>query len=198
MRIYHIATEADWRRARQTGVYRTSTYGRTLAQDGFIHASRREQVALVLDLGYADVTEPLVLLEIETDLLDVPWREDPVEDDTFPHIYGPLATRAVVGWRPARAYDVAAGHSVPPTPVLTTAFRTVAFILGCATVTLLILALIARNDVNEGTQLHVLEFLMWSFFVTSGVCTIASLGAAEYVRQSSGPTPAHVHPGAQA
>ena len=39
---------------------------------------------------------------------------------------------------------------------------------------------------------------MWSFFVTSGVCTIASLGTAEYVRQSNGPTPAHLQPGSQA
>ncbi len=41
-----------------------------------------------------------MLLTIDTDLLDVPWREDPVGDDTFPHIYGPLAPTAVVEVRP--------------------------------------------------------------------------------------------------
>lgn len=102
MRIFHIATEADWRRARTSGTYTTSTYGRTLRQEGFIHAARREQVSTVMDLFYAEVGEPLVVLEIETDLLDVPWREDQVENDTFPHIYGPLSTEAVVGWRTAR------------------------------------------------------------------------------------------------
>ena len=41
-----------------------------------------------------------MLLTIETDLLDVPWREDPVGDDTFPHVYGPLKPAAVVDVRP--------------------------------------------------------------------------------------------------
>jgi uncharacterized protein (DUF427 family)/uncharacterized protein (DUF952 family) len=103
MRIFHVATEADWRRALETGAYTTSTRGRTLAQEGFIHASRREQVGGVLSTFYADVDEPLVVLEIETDLLDVPWREETVEGgETFPHVYGVLRPPAVVGWRPVR------------------------------------------------------------------------------------------------
>src|SRR5689334_14381090 len=100
MRIFHIATEDDWRQAQDSGSYTTSTYGRTLQQEGFIHCSRPEQVATVMHFVYAEVGEPLVLLEIDTDLLDVPWREDPVEGDTFPHIYGPLAISAVVATRP--------------------------------------------------------------------------------------------------
>ena len=72
----------------------------TLAREGFIHASRADQVAGVYARYYADATEPLVLLEIDTDLLGVPWREDPVGDDTYPHIYGPLAPSAVVAATP--------------------------------------------------------------------------------------------------
>ena len=37
--IYHIATTADWDRAGRDGEYTTSTRGRTLAEEGFIHAS---------------------------------------------------------------------------------------------------------------------------------------------------------------
>ena len=37
-----------------------------------------------------------MLLTIDTDRLSAPWREDQVGDDTFPHIYGPLNTCAVV------------------------------------------------------------------------------------------------------
>ena len=37
-----------------------------------------------------------LLLGIDPELLEVPWREDPVGEDTFPHIYGPLAVAAVV------------------------------------------------------------------------------------------------------
>ena len=92
MRIFHIATLADWKQAEESGTYTTSTYGVSLAEEGFLHAARHEQVRGVLDRYYGDVTEPLVVLEIETDLLDVPWREDPVGDEAFPHIYGPLTT----------------------------------------------------------------------------------------------------------
>jgi glutathione S-transferase len=44
-----------------------------------------------------------VLLEIDTDLLDVPWVEElpaPDATETFPHIYGPLSPRAVVAVTP--------------------------------------------------------------------------------------------------
>jgi len=87
----------DWERARQSGAYTTSTRGVSLEQEGFLHAARREQVAGVFNRYYRDADEPLVLLTIDTDRLDVPWREDPVGTDTFPHIYGPLSPRAVVG-----------------------------------------------------------------------------------------------------
>lgn len=99
MQIFHVATAADWAAAEQSGSYTTSTYGATLAEVGFIHASRAEQTDGVLDAFYADVSEPLVLLTIETDHLEPQWREDPVGDQTFPHIYGPLNVDAVVGVR---------------------------------------------------------------------------------------------------
>ncbi len=44
-----------------------------------------------------------MLLEIETDLLDVPWVEElpaPDAPETFPHVYGPLSPDAVVGVHP--------------------------------------------------------------------------------------------------
>jgi len=100
MEIFHIATENDWAGAQQSGAYATSTRGRTLEDEGFLHAARRDQVAGVFDRYYADADEPLVLLTIDTDRLDVPWREDAVGDDTFPHIYGPLAPAAVTDTRP--------------------------------------------------------------------------------------------------
>jgi uncharacterized protein (DUF952 family) len=96
VRIFHIATAADWRAAQASGSYTTSTRGRTLDDEGFIHASRREQVGPVWRAYYRGIEEPLVLLTIDTDKLAVPWREDQVGDDTFPHIYGPLHPDAVV------------------------------------------------------------------------------------------------------
>jgi uncharacterized protein (DUF952 family) len=99
VRIFHIATQADWDAALATGAYTTSTHGVTLADEGFIHASRDDQWEGVRERYYSDVAEPLVLLEIDTDLLDVPWVEEPPApgvDETFPHIYGPLKPEAVV------------------------------------------------------------------------------------------------------
>ncbi|WP_241005364.1 DUF952 domain-containing protein [Nocardioides sp. zg-1228] len=96
-RIFHIATAADWRRALATGTYTTSTLGRSLEEEGFIHASRRDQVQGVFDRYYRDVREHLVLLTIDpARLTAADVRVEPVGDDTYPHVYGPLDRRAVV------------------------------------------------------------------------------------------------------
>lgn len=96
MQIFHIATAADWAAARAAGHYSTSTLGRSLAEEGFIHAAKRDQLEGVYAAYYRDTPEPLTLLTIDTDRLDVPWRYDQVGDDAFPHIYGPLPVTAVV------------------------------------------------------------------------------------------------------
>jgi uncharacterized protein (DUF952 family) len=103
MRIFHVATASDWDAAREAGSYTTSTLGRTLEEEGFVHASRADQWREVLDRHYTGVTEPLVLLEIDTDLLDVPVVEEPPAPgvaETFPHVYGPVDVAAVVAVTP--------------------------------------------------------------------------------------------------
>lgn len=99
MQIFHIATAANWNQAKRTGNYTTSTRGRSLAEEGFIHAARRDQVRGVLDRYYADISEPLVILQIETDRLDAEVREeapDPAQPRVkFPHVYGPIPVTAV-------------------------------------------------------------------------------------------------------
>lgn len=102
MRIFHIATLADWEAAQVSGSYATSTRGVRLEDEGFVHASRADQWEGVRAAFYADVAEPLVLLEIDTDLLDVPVVEEPPApggDETFPHVYGAIAPAAVVAVR---------------------------------------------------------------------------------------------------
>ncbi len=102
-RLFHLALRRDWEEARQSeaGEYRVSTRGRTLAEEGFLHASFEHQWQGVRDAYYADVTEPLVLLEVDPDLLDVPLVVETPEgaDEAFPHIYGPLPVAAVVAVR---------------------------------------------------------------------------------------------------
>lgn len=97
-RIYHLALVADWVAAKATGDYRISTLGRTLEQEGFIHASREDQWRGIRQRFYAGVPEELVLLEIDPALLTAELRieEVPEASDSFPHIYGPLNLDAVV------------------------------------------------------------------------------------------------------
>ena len=99
--IYHIATRSDWEQARRDGVYTTSTVGRTLAQEGFIHASQAAQVAGVANAFYRDSPDELVLLVIDTGRVRAEIRHEdvPGADVPFPHIYGPLNADAVVAVR---------------------------------------------------------------------------------------------------
>ena len=98
--IFHIAELSDWRVAQAAGDYRVSTRGRTLAEEGFIHASRWDQVLGVADAFYADAG-PLVLLSIDPARLSAPVRDDEVAPGiVFPHIYGPIDLAAVVATAP--------------------------------------------------------------------------------------------------
>ena len=99
--IYHIATVADWARARRDGQYTTSTRGRTLAEEGFIHASAAEQVAAVANAFYRGVAD-LVVLVIDAGRVGAEIRYElvPGSEAPYPHIYGPLNVDAVVGTRP--------------------------------------------------------------------------------------------------
>ena len=96
--IFHIALEPDWESALEAGEYRISTRGRTLEDEGFLHAAYGNQVGGVAQAYYADVSEPLVLLTIDERRLTVPLQVDPVPGhaDGYPHIYGPLDVAAVV------------------------------------------------------------------------------------------------------
>ncbi len=115
MRIFHIATVTDWQAAQAPGVYAVSTRGRTLAEEGFIHASRGDQWQGVRQRFYADIDEPLVLLSIDTDLLDSPVVDEavPGTDETFPHIFGPIEVRAVVNVLSLKSTARADPASVP-------------------------------------------------------------------------------------
>lgn len=100
-RIFHIATDADWRRTLETGTYTSSTVGRTLEEEGFIHASRRDQVQGVFDRYYRGLGEHLVLLTIDPSRLsDADVRIEAVGEDTYPHVYGPINRSAVVDVSP--------------------------------------------------------------------------------------------------
>lgn len=99
--IYHIATAADWDEARRVGEYTTSTRGRSLAEQGFIHASTERQVDPVANMIYTGLTDLLVLV-IDPRRVTSEIKYESVQgwDEPFPHIYGPLNPDAVIEARP--------------------------------------------------------------------------------------------------
>ena len=103
--VFHLALASDWAAAQADGDYRVSTLGVSLEQEGFLHAAFAHQWEGVRERYYTDVVDPLVLLEIDPDLLDVPLVVETPEgsDEAFPHIYGPLPVAAVVDTRPVPA-----------------------------------------------------------------------------------------------
>jgi uncharacterized protein (DUF952 family) len=97
-RIYHIAVRTDWERALADGVYARSTVDKTLAEEGFIHASQASQVARTANTYYRDVPGDLVLLVIDPARVgaEVRYEDVPGAELPFPHIYGPLNVDAVL------------------------------------------------------------------------------------------------------
>ena len=92
--ILHLALEREWAQAQQVGVYRTSTLGVSIADEGYLHACEdQDQLDGVVARYYGDVAEPLVVLSIDVDRLGAHGlsvrRERPVPGaDLFPHVYG--------------------------------------------------------------------------------------------------------------
>jgi uncharacterized protein (DUF952 family) len=102
MHIFHLADREIWGITRSTGVpYTMSTRDLTLEQEGFIHCcADLDQVRGVIGRYYAGVEDTLVLLVIDTDLVDAAVRYEPSGGETFPHIYGPITREAVIDVRP--------------------------------------------------------------------------------------------------
>ncbi len=95
--LYHIAAAADWAQAQRDGEYRMSTRGRTLAAEGFIHASTARQVLPVANALYRDEHRDLLLLVLDPARIgaEIRWEPVPGSAGPFPHIYGPLPVGAV-------------------------------------------------------------------------------------------------------
>ena len=91
--IYHVSTAEEWQTAVQQGFYEVAS----LSTEGFIHCSKMEQVAGVLERYYKGQIA-LLLLHIEESKLNVPLKYElaPSVNEEFPHIYGRLNLDAVV------------------------------------------------------------------------------------------------------
>ena len=103
--ILHLAKLEDWAEAVSTGLYRTSTRDKSLADVGFIHASTPEQLASVASSVYKDFLGELVILEMDLAQFEQAGLkvlfEDGGDDEQYPNIYGPIPVELVSNTKPA-------------------------------------------------------------------------------------------------
>jgi uncharacterized protein (DUF952 family) len=98
--VYHLAEPDEWAAASQNDTYVPSGY----AEEGFIHLSERDQVA-VNSARFFPGRDDLVLLTIDERLLTSELKrehsdpEAPPKGPLFPHLYGPLNMHAVIATR---------------------------------------------------------------------------------------------------
>jgi len=92
MRIFHIVRPGDWE-SHAGSLYEAES----LATEGFIHCSFAEQLDGVIRRYYSDADE-IVILEIDPTRLDSKLVVEPsTGGESYPHIYGPINTNAIVG-----------------------------------------------------------------------------------------------------
>ena len=91
--IYHVVNISNWEKALELGYYEAPS----LATEGFIHCSKKEQVEGVINRYYAGHTDLLILYIDEGKLEAVHIFElAPSVNEEFPHIYGRINLDAVV------------------------------------------------------------------------------------------------------
>jgi uncharacterized protein (DUF952 family) len=91
--IYHVVSIPNWEKALELGYYEAPS----LATEGFIHASKKEQVEGVIKRYYSNQTD-LLILHIDEGKLEAVhiFEMAPSVNEEFPHIYGKLNLEAVV------------------------------------------------------------------------------------------------------
>lgn len=95
--IYHVTTQTAWEQALADGFYQAPS----LLTEGFIHLSKQEQVAGVLERYYQG-QQNLILLHVDEDKLTAEFKYElaPSVNELFPHLFGALNIDAVVKTEP--------------------------------------------------------------------------------------------------
>lgn len=95
--IFHLTDSATWAASQAAGEHTSSTTGRTLAEEGFIHCSTAAQWPATVERFYGNATD-LLLLHIDEAGLTAPLVYEQLDGapEPFPHVYGPIPVAAVV------------------------------------------------------------------------------------------------------
>lgn len=95
-RTYHLTPSARWSEASGSQPYRSPS----LETEGFVHCTDGvEAMVATANRHYGADPQPFVVLSVDLDALDVPWRYDDA-GPPYPHIYGPITRAAILGATP--------------------------------------------------------------------------------------------------
>jgi uncharacterized protein (DUF952 family) len=89
--IYHITTPERWSASADASEYRADS----LQTEGFIHCSTERQLERSLNKFFRG-HDRVTILTLDPALLASELKYEPADGDSFPHIYGPINTGAVV------------------------------------------------------------------------------------------------------
>ena len=88
--LYHLVEPASWLEWQCDSYYQPPS----LAREGFIHFSEREQVETTAARFYASC-ETLLVVRVDTKRLLAELRYEEADGECFPHLYGVLNLEAV-------------------------------------------------------------------------------------------------------
>lgn len=92
MLIYHIVTPEVWEKFDDRYEYEAES----LADEGFIHCSFKNQLDEVIERYYADANE-ILILHINPHFLTADYVTEPSTNrEIYPHIYGKINKSAIV------------------------------------------------------------------------------------------------------
>ena len=89
--IYHVVTPDYWRQFSGKATYTAPTF----AEEGFIHCCTKAQINYVLTTYFVGIKE-ILLLKIDTHLLEAALKIEPANGQQFPHIYGAINKSAII------------------------------------------------------------------------------------------------------
>ena len=88
--LYHITTRDDWAEAEIQKIYKPPS----LTTDGFIHLSTDKQLLMSANKFYRGKPD-LLVVAINEKRLNADLRYEEADNESFPHLYGPLNLDAV-------------------------------------------------------------------------------------------------------
>ncbi len=93
MIIFHMLPAAAWHAQLGDRAYHADS----LATEGFIHCTGEpERLVMVGNAFYRQISEPFLILCVETERLTVDVRWEAADGHRFPHVFGPIDRAAIV------------------------------------------------------------------------------------------------------